>query len=430
MAKLALNGAEPIRSKPFPKWPEVNEREEQLVLEVVRSGNWWMYSYGSDEFAGTDQGVSKVEEFEKQFAELQNAKYAYAVTSGTAALEIACRAIGLKPGDEVITTPYTFIATSTCILNAMAIPVYVDIEPETYNLNPDLIEQAITDRTRAIIPVDFSGNICDMDRINAIARRYNLKVIEDAAHCPGASLKENRGAGTLGDIGVFSMQQSKVLTCGEGGVITTNNPELAEMCWSLRHCGRSRTGKWYEHTNLGWNYRMTELQGALLLTQLEKFEVQNQKRRRNVKILNEKLQSVPGITVCEQHPEIERDIYYILLLRFDSSAWDGINRDTVAKALAAEGVPVSSGYNFPLYENQLFENIDFNSPNSPYRTGHDKPLSDFREYRHCCPVTERACRKESLWLTHDVLLGSKEDTEDIFKSFMKVYENREELRGM
>ena len=429
MSSLAIKGGPRLRTAPFPRWPQVDDKDEASVQEVVRSGNWWMYSYGTDEFAGTVKGSSRVQAAEKAFAEMHNARYAYATTSGSACLEIACRAIDLQPGDEVITTPYTFVATSTCILNALAIPIYVDIEPETYNINPDLIEAAITDRTRAIIPVHFGGCFADMDRINAIARRHNLRVIEDAAHAHGASLKDGRGAGTLGEVGIFSLQQSKILTCGEGGMITTNDPELADLCWSLRHYGRSQTGKWYEHFRLGWHYRMTEMQGALLLSQMAKLAGQNEIRRRNARILYDELPRIPGIAPVLQRPETDRDVYYVLCLRYDAAQWDGISRNAVVDALIAEGIPAFAGYSFPLYENPMFETIDFNSAQSPYHIGRNRDVASFREYRARCPVTERACHEESIWLTHDLLLGNAEDTRDIVRAFEKVREHREELRA-
>jgi dTDP-4-amino-4,6-dideoxygalactose transaminase len=430
MTKLAINGGKPLRKTSFPKWPCIDKHDEDIVGDVVRSGKWWMYSYGSDEFAETVKGTSKVENSEKLFADMHHVKYAYATTSGSASLEIACRAIDLQPGDEVITTPYTFIATSTCILNAMAIPVYVDIEPDTYNINPNLIEDAITERTKAIIPVHFGGNIANMDAINAIAKKHGLKVIEDAAHAHGASLKDGRWAGTLGDIAIFSLQQSKLLTCGEGGFITTNDDDLAEKSWSLRHYGRTKTGKWYEHFRLGWHYRMSELQGGLLVSQIEKLAAQNQIRSRNVKLLRKEFESIEGVEPVRQNPDIDNDVYYVLCLRYDQDKWGGISRDTVADALIAEGIPVFAGYSFPLYANPLFQNIDFNSAGSPYMTGRTAPIADFSQYGTKCPVTERACHKESIWLTHDMLMGTEEDTMDIIRGFMKVYENRESLRIM
>ena len=430
MAQLALNGGTPLRTAPFPKWPIVDQRDEEMVLEVVRSGNWWMYSYGADELAETVQGTSKVEQAEQAFADMHHVKHVFATTSGSASLEIACRALGLGPGDEVITTPYTFFATTECILNAMALPVYVDIEADTYNINPDLIEDAITDRTKAIMPVHFGGALAQMDRINEIAQQHGLKVIEDAAHAHGASLKDGRWAGSLGDIAIFSLQQSKLLTCGEGGLITTNDNELAEMAWSLRHYGRKKTGKWYEHFRLGWNYRMTELQGALLLSQLEKLPAHNAVRRENVKLLRRELASVPGVAPVSQNPDIDNDVYYVLCLRYDPQAWDGIARDAVVDALVAEGIGVFAGYSFPLYKNPIFENLDFNSPDSPFQLNRNRPVPKFQRYVETCPVTERACNAESIWLTLDMLMGHQEDTMDIVRGFHKVYQHREELRDL
>ncbi len=427
MSSLAIKGGPKLRSTPYPKWPEIGPPEETAMAEVTASGRWWQYSYGKDEFAGTVKGTSRVEEFERRFARLHNVKHAYAMASGSAALEIACRAINLQPGDEVITTPYTFIATSTCILNAHAIPVYVDIDPQTYNIDANLVEAAITKRTRAIIPVHFGGFICDMAKLRAIADRHHLVIIEDAAHAHGASLTGGRSAGSLGDLAIFSLQQSKLLTCGEGGVLTTNNPELAEAAWSLRHYGRTPTGKWYEHFRLGWNYRMTELQGALLLPQLDRMPGQNERRRRNAKLLYGELETVPGLQLVRPHPETDADVYYVLCLRFDPRAWDGVSRDSVVAALIAEGIPAFGGYSFPLYSNPLFQNLDFSSPQSLFMTGRSEPVADFRRYSQSCPVVERVCREESIWLTHDLLLGSEEDTRDIIRGFQKLYENRREL---
>ncbi|HXK58847.1 MAG TPA: DegT/DnrJ/EryC1/StrS family aminotransferase [Acidobacteriota bacterium] len=427
MAKLALKGGDPVRKCPFPQWPEVDADDEKAVAAVVRSGKWWMYSYSARELeSGAAQGGSRVEAFEAAFAEFQGVKYCLATTSGSGALEIACRAIGLQPGDEVITTPYTFIASSSCILNACAIPVFVDIDPETYNLNPSLVESAITKRTKAILPVHFGGNIADMTRLSAIAKLYGLRVIEDSAQAHGASLALNQGAGGLGDVGIFSLQQSKLLTCGEGGMVTTNNPELAELAWSLRHYGREKEGLWYEHFRLGWHYRMTELQGALLLAQLAKLPAQNEKRERNARCLNALLHGLPGIQPNRLNPETEKPAFYLVILRYNRSAWDDLNRDLLLKALQAEGIPCSGGYSFPLYENPLFTSIDFNGAYSPFRMGRERPV-DFSQYRGSCPVAERACREEAIWLTHNLFLGNEEDVRDIARAFEKVYENRREL---
>ncbi len=407
--ELAIRGGTPVRTRPYPTWPQVGPEDTEAVADVVQSGNWWMYAYGVDELAATVEGTSSVEASELAFARMHHLEHAYATTSGSASLEIACRAIGLGPGDEVITTPYTFVATATCILNAGAVPVFVDIEEDSYNIDPDRIEAAITDRTRAIIPVHFGGTIADMDRITAIARAHELSVIEDAAHAPGASLDDGRWAGSFGDVAIFSLQQSKILTCGEGGLITTNDHDLGELAWSLRHYGRTPTGKWYEHVRLGWHYRMTEMQGALLLTQLAKLPAQNEIRRRNAAVLRRGLEDIPGVEACVQHPRAANDVYYVLCLRYDPSAWDGVSRDRVVEAMGAEGIPVFEGYNWPLYENPVFAD------------------PGYRRYRELCPVVERACREQSIWITQDMLLGDEEDTRDITRGFEKVYERRRDL---
>ncbi len=427
MSELAKLGGEPIRKTSFPKWPEIDEHDRDELEKVLLSGNWWMYAYNPNELASFAQGRSRVEMFEERFAEMHRAKYAIAVTSGSSALDICCRAIGLTLGDEVITTPYTFFATSECILNVGAIPVYVDIDPETYTINVDLIEAAITEHTKAIIPVHFGSSLCDMDRIMEIARKYNLKVIEDAAHVPGASLESGRFAGTLGDIGIFSFQQSKILTCGEGGIITTNDPVLGELAWSLRHYGRIKEGLWYEHYRLGWNARLTEFQGSILLTQLDKLPEQNERRRKNALILFEELRSIPGVKSLSAHPKAENETFYLICIRYDKSYWDGLSRDRLIQALNFEGIPCSSGYNFPLYANPIFKSLDENETRSSFWKGKNNAAKKFKEYSKDCPAVERACSEESIWFTHEVLLGTGEDVFDVIEAFKKVYTYRAKL---
>lgn len=429
MEKPALLGGKPIRNIPYPQWPQVDERDVEALAEVVRSGKWWMYAYKKDPAAGTSSsGISRVEVLEDKFRDMHSVKHAIAVSNGTVALDIACKAIGLDPGDEVITTPYTFVATSSCVLSAYALPVYVDILPENLTINPGLIESAITDRTRAIIPVHFGGAFCDMDSIREIAKKHNLWVIEDSAHMPGSSLKIGRYAGTLGDIGIFSFQNSKNLTCGEGGMIVTNNDELAEIAWSLRHMGRAKHGGWYETERVGTNSRLTELQAALLLSQLEKFPAQNETRRKNGRLLFERLKDLPGIYPPLYHPETENDIYYLVALRYRKVEWDGTPRDTLIKAVKAEGIPVSGGYEYPLYKNPLFHTIDFNNRYSPYIMGRTNPVANYDLYEKTCPEAEYACKEGTIWLSNELLLGTEEDTMDIVRAFEKVYRYRDQIR--
>ena len=278
MTQLALFGGPKAVQKPFSSWPIWNEDDKATLMDVLESGKWWMYAYGEAELGSEldeRHQRSQVEQFEEEFAQLHQVKHGIAVTNGSTALDICMRAIGLDAGDEVITTPYTFFATSGCILNANALPVYVDIDANTYNLDPTQIEAAITSRTRAILPVYFGGELADVDAIARIAAKHGLKVIEDAAQAQGVSLRSGRYAGSFGEAAIFSFQASKCLTSGEGGLILTNSDAMAEAAWSLRHYGRSKDGLWYEHHRLGWNSRMSEFQGALLRTQLRRLPEQN-----------------------------------------------------------------------------------------------------------------------------------------------------------
>ncbi len=235
---LAINGGPKTIDKNF-EWPVFDETEINAVADVVRSGKW-----------GNPDCGDIVKSFEDEFAAFCGVKYALTCVNGSVALRLALIASGVRPGDEVIIPPYTFIATSTIVLEANCVPVFVDIDPDTYNLDPEKIEAAITKRTKAIIPVHFAGQACEMDKIMAIAKKHNLKVIEDACHGHGAEYKGKK-LGSIGDAGCFSFQSSKNLTCGEGGMVITNDENLYNMMNSLRNVGRVKGGQWYEHHNLG-----------------------------------------------------------------------------------------------------------------------------------------------------------------------------------
>jgi len=228
MSRLAIFGGTPQRTKPFPSWPAFDENEEQALLEVLRSGKWWRYSYGEAvelKELEVDQPRSKVAEFQEAFARFQGARYGIACANGTAAIEVALKGLGVGPGDEVIVPAYTFIATASAVLMVNAVPIFVDIDSETFNIDPGRVEEAISARTKAIIPVHFAGQAADMDSLLNIAKRRNLLVVEDAAHAHGATWK-GKGLGSIGHAGTFSFQASKNMTAGEGGLITTNDRDL------------------------------------------------------------------------------------------------------------------------------------------------------------------------------------------------------------
>jgi dTDP-4-amino-4,6-dideoxygalactose transaminase len=413
---LALVGGPKAGPSQLPVWPEWSAREQEVVAQALSSGKWWMYDYAGGELGGgaaDESQLSCVERFERAFTAMHRVKHGLAVSSGSNALEVCMRALELEPNDEVITTPYTFFATSSCILNAGAWPIYVDIDPQTYNLDARSIEAAITDRTRAIMPVHFAGDLSDMDAITSIAARHNLRVIEDAAQSPGVCLVDGRFAGTFGLAGIFSFQASKCLTCGEGGLITTNDDDFAVRCWSLRHCGRRPGGLWYEHVRLGWNFRMPELPAALLLAQLERLDDQNQRRMANVELFCRQLKDIDGLMPTRPLQGTKTRSHYLVILRYDAQRWKGLPRERFVEALVAEGVPASTGYAFPNFENPVFQHL-----RSPI---------DYRSFIEGCPNSVRACRQEAVWLMHNLFLGDSRCVDAILNAIVKIRENVDEL---
>jgi dTDP-4-amino-4,6-dideoxygalactose transaminase len=406
MSELALFGGSPVRTKPFPHWPVFDEAEEKALLDVLRSGQWWRYSMGeATNRASAPVGAppSKVGEFQELFTKIQGARYGIACASGTAAIEVVLKAMGIGSGDEVIVPPYTFIATAAAPMLIGARPVFCDIDPATLNLDPARLEEAITPRTRAVMPVHFAGLAADMAAILEICGRHGIPIVEDACHGHGGAWN-GRGLGTIGLAGTFSFQASKNMTAGEGGLITTGDAALAELCESYIWVGRKAGRPWYEHHYLGWNYRMTEFQGAILVEQLRRLGDQTETRQRNAFYLNERLKMIPGIHPLAVPTYATRHSCHIYVFRFDESEF-GIGRAEFLQALAAEGIPASAGYAHPLYRNPMF---------------HDSSLgSDYTRFIELCPNSERAC-KEMVWLEHRLLLGDRADMDDIIEGIRKV----------
>jgi dTDP-4-amino-4,6-dideoxygalactose transaminase len=362
--------------------------------------------------------------FEKRWAEYIGTKHAIAVVNGTVSLRIALMAIGIDAGDEVIVPPYTFLATATAVIEANATPIFVDIDRDTFNLDPREIEKAITPRTRAIIPVHLGGMPCDMDAIMTIARRHNVKVIEDAAHAHGSEcLAAGRAqrVGAIGDLGSFSFQSSKNLNSGEGGILTTNDDQLADACRSIHNCGRIKGGQWYEHHVMSANYRLGEFQGAILNCQLDRLGEQTNLRDANGRYLDAKLAQIPGITPQRRDAFVTRNAQHLYLFRYDANVF-GIPRARFLEALAAEGVPVSPGYVIPLYKQPLFAQKNF----GPYTASIDShPDLDYGKLH--LPNCDAICSGEGAWLYQSVLLGSRQDMDDILDAFGKLYANSGDL---
>jgi dTDP-4-amino-4,6-dideoxygalactose transaminase len=400
--KLAIDGGQPVRTLEFPVWPVWDQREEELLLEVLHSGQWGILNGG------------KVAEFEAQFSEFVGAKRTLCVTSGTSALEIALRALGIGPGDEVITTPYTFVATPSAAFLTGAAPVFVDIDPETYLLDPAQVEAAITERTKAVIPVHIAGCPSDMDGLLAVARTHGLYFLEDACQAWGAEWN-GKPVGALGDLGCFSFQASKNINAGEGGAIVTNNDELAERCWSLHNVGRIRTGAWYQHEFLGWNYRMTEWQGAVLLAQLSRLPEHMALREDNASYLTDRLGQVPGLTPAKVDPRVTRHAWHLYMMSYDPEAFGGWPCERFIAALNAEGIPCSPGYRplnrMPALRRALAEQM---GQIDPWNTS-ETDLPAFSD----CPVTEDLCQR-TVWFKQTMLLGDHEDMDDIVAAVTKI----------
>ena len=405
---LALFGGKPTRARPFTSWPIFGKEEEKRILRVLRSGKW-----------GRLHG-DEVAEFEKRFAAMHGCKHAIAVCNGTVSLRIALLAAGIQADDEVIIPPYTFVSTATAVIEANAIPVFADIDLQTFNLDPAVVRRAITPRTRAIIPVHFAGQIADMRAINEIAREHNLIVIEDAAHAHAARF-ENRFAGALGHFGSFSFQSSKNLTSGEGGLITTDNDEFAAACRSIHSCGRVEGGVWYEHHRIAGNYRLTEFQGAVLNAQLSRLEKQTETRDRNGQRLATRLCKIPGLHPQKRPSEISRHSYHLFMMRLDPLEF-GAPRSAVLKALHAEGIPCSGGYGYSLPQQPLFKNKAFGPYLAATRAKLDFSKADV-------PNSDLLCREQCVWLEQNLFLGRASDIDDIAHAFEKIYEHRDALKS-
>jgi dTDP-4-amino-4,6-dideoxygalactose transaminase len=383
--KLAIHGGQPACRINWPAWPVHDAAEREGLLAVLESGKWW---YGE-----------KVRQFEAEFAAFQGARYGVTATNGTTAIEMALKGLGVLEGDEVIVPPYTFIATASAVITVGAIPVFADILPDSLCLDPADVERKITARTKAIIPVHVAGYVADMDRLNALAQRHHLRVLEDAAHSWGSRWK-GQGTGTLGDCGTFSFQVSKNITAGEGGIMVTNDEALAELCRSYTNCGRRKGGAWYDHDLLGSNLRLTEFQAAILLAQLGRLEQQIARRQASARLLDDALHALPGIRLLAPEPRMTRRSYHIYIFRVDEAVL-GRSRDEFLAALNAEGVPASRGWYHPLYVNGVFRHAAQGPANGISAPLHGKGV-DYTQVH--CPVCEQVCR-DAVWIPQHVLLA-------------------------
>ncbi len=422
MSRLALKGGTPVRNvrrNPWPKWPVWDQREEKALREVLHSGVW---SYNGP----------KERRFNEAFAKFTGTKYALALANGTVTLQLALEACGVGYGDEVIVPGLTWQATAAAALDINAVPILVDVTEDTWCIDPAKVEEAITPRTKAIIPVHLYGSFADMDAIGALARKHGLKVIEDCAHKHGGQWK-GKNAGSIGDIGSFSFQLSKLMTAGEGGALTTSDPQLYERLDALRNCGRrpepdaAKKGEGIYGSEGDFiqsgNYRMTDFQAALLLEQLRRLPQHNKERDKNAQYFNARLAQLPGVLPMRRDKRETAEAYYNFSFRYKQEQFKGLPVARFREALSAElGCRVEASYE-PLNACSLY------APHTkPWRyklTAKHWRQIDPRRFK--LPVCRRIYDQESVCFHHTVLMGAKADMDLILEAIQKICDNADDL---
>ena len=404
--KLALLGGEPVRIAPWPKWPQFSEQEVAEVGAVLRDGRL------------TSLTGPKVREFEEKYAAAFGSRYALATCNGVTAIHLALAALGIGPGDEVLVPAHTFIGSAIPVLMANAIPVFVDVELDSFNIDPRKIEEAITDRTKAILPVHLNGLAADLDAILALAGRHELPVIEDACQAHGGRYK-GRLTGTIGRIGCFSFFEDKVITTGEGGMLITDDGPLYEKARALRSYGEEPVTdigeRKYEHTALGFNYRMGALNAALGIRQLDRLEEMVAKRNRNARYLRERLAEVPGIVPPREAPGCLH-AYYKFVCRIDRSLLD-VEALTAVEAIKAEGVAATPRYPKPLPLQKVFrEKLGYGGTDCPYGCRYYGREPAFLQ--GSWPVAERIGQEAFVLLVHPSI--EEADLADAARAVKKV----------
>ena len=408
---LAIAGGRPVRTAPWPGWPVWNPEAEPGILEMLRSGRWWR---GNGEH---------VVEFERRYAELIGTRRCQATASGTSALSIALHVLDVDAGDEVLVSPYTFIATYNVIFDIKALPVFVDSDPETFLIDPAGLEGRITDRTRAILPVHIYGLPVDMDRINQTAKKHRLAVIEDACQAWLAQYKGKK-AGALGDLGCFSFQNSKHLPAGEGGAITGNDDRIMDRCHSYHNCGRpyGSVAATSDYPVRGGNLRMQQVQALILMSQMQRLGPDTELRAKNAAYLSERLQDIPGIEPVKLVEGVERAVYHLYPFRYLSEHFNNAPKEKFMEALSREGIPCSGGYGRQNHDGLIEEAL---SSRGYKRLFSARRLKQWREQNQL-PGNDQLCR-EAVCFGQNMLLGSRKDMDDIAEAIHKIYEHRDQL---
>ena len=410
MPELAINGGTPVRSTGYPAWPAPDDEYVAAVTDVVRSGEW-----GGFPEPGRQAGA-----FEEAFAAYQGAAHGILMMNGTVKMEVSGKALDIGWGDEVIVPALTFAATAYAPMAAGALPVFVDVTPETWTIDPDQVEAAITERTKAILPVHLGHQMADMDRIMEIAAAHGLAVIEDCAHAHGQEWK-GQGAGCIGDFGSFSHQSSKILTSGEGGTLLTGDEALARRAHSIIDCGRAKDAEEKEYT-LGANYRLSELNAALLVVAMRKFPAQQAERAVAGKAFEEMAAQIAGVRVMPHDERITRWSFYNYILAIDPEAFGGATNEVVCAAMEAEGIPAEVQYpSMNRYE--LFQPSLSRLPVAvEFAERLDPNTMSF-------PVAEAAGQRESVYFMESVFRDGTRGIEDAAEALAKIQRNAAELTG-
>jgi len=410
MSKLAINGGPAEASElmeKIPRWPVFDEEDKEALIETLESRHWCRLYPNS-----------KADLFEKAFAEYHDAKYGIAVSNGTVSLELSLKTVGVGIGDEVLIPAITFIATASAVTEVGAIPVFVDIDPETATMSPEALKNSITERTKAVIVVHYGGYPANFDDILPKIKKNNLFLIEDAAHAHGTEWK-GRKIGAIGDMGSFSFQESKSLTAGEGGIVLTNREDLAEKARLIHNIGRVLGRPGYEHYILSSNYRLSELQAALLLSSLRRLPEQVDVKHNNGEYLASELKKIGGVEPLKRDPRITKRGYYFFVIRYDPKEFNGLPRDKFLEALRAEGVPAGKGYGMPLYKQPAFrkEKLKGVLPKGIQAPDYENLYLPASEEFSVCQIT----------LPHQILLADREALDLIVRSIEKIKENVDEI---
>ena len=401
----AVLGGTKVRQTDYPSWPVWDQGEREGLLEVLDAGGWWQ---GDGAVAST---------FAAEFAEYQGARFGLALTNGTHTLEAAFAACDIGDGDEVIVPGMTFVASASAVLAVNATPVLVDIDADTLCIDPVAAEAAITERTKAVVAVHVAGAAADLDALTDLCSRHGLRLIEDCAHAHGTTWR-GRGVGSWGDFGSFSMQRSKLMTAGEGGVLICNDEALRDRAWAYADCGRAKDEWFYHHPTYGTNLRMTEWQGAVLRAQLARFPEQNRVRNDNAIALNAALDEVPGLRAPVRDPRMELQGNYCFVFHYDADEFAGLALKEFEHALAAEGIPM--GVSYP----SLSDVSMFRHENFAPRLREHAPTVDYAHLH--LPRAEHAAAS-TVWLQHRLLLADREDVLDVARAAARIQAHAAEI---